>query len=124
MPACSIFRVALVNTCRHVALPVCLSDEHLCLLHCDMLELIGCKPCMDKTWLEGLVVSTEATQFARRYEGMYVLADKSARVQVPAAEPSKQLGQAVYAGLGTLRHELPRDAKLCGRMCGRVTVSR
>lgn len=47
---------------------------------------------MDQAWLESLVVGTETTRFARRYEGIYVLAGKSALVQFPAAEPSEQLG--------------------------------
>lgn len=83
LPACSITRVALLNRCEHVVLPLCLSDEHLNMLHCDTLGLMGCKPCMDQAWLENLVVGTEATGIARRYEGIYVLADKSALGTVP-----------------------------------------
>ena len=58
---------------------------------------MGCKPCHDRAWLEDLlVVSTEATQFARRHESMYVLADDPPRVLFPAAATSSRLDQAVF----------------------------
>ena len=87
----------LLRTCESSAIqPLSLLEKHLDLRHCDAVDLMGCKPCTDRAWLENLLVmSTGDTQFARRHESIYVLADNSPRVQFPAAEPSSKLGQAV-----------------------------
>ena len=90
MPACR-------TVCRNpVSRPLGLIEKHLNFRHRDAVDLMDCKPCHDRAWLEDLlVVSTEATQFARRHESMYVLADTPPRVLFPAAEPSGRLVQAV-----------------------------